>query len=90
MKTHKTVQSWTTDGDIMKSRDLYENTELLLHIFQSLALLEVVHAAVGLVRSNPVLTFLQVLSRLLVVWVINYNFKDVMLFFISNSKLYFN
>ena len=58
----------------MVSRNLYSNVETYLLIFQTAALLEVLHAAVGLVRSNPVLVFLQVLSRLLVVWLIAYPF----------------
>lgn len=37
-------------------------------IFQTLALLEVVHCLVGLVASNAFLTLIQILSRLMVVW----------------------
>ncbi|KAH7970824.1 hypothetical protein HPB49_015822 [Dermacentor silvarum] len=37
-------------------------------IFQTLALLEVVHCLVGLVSSNAFLTLIQILSRLMVVW----------------------
>ena len=45
------------------AKNLYKNVEFFLQIFQTAALLEVLHAAVGLVRSNAVLVFLQVLSR---------------------------
>jgi len=55
---------------------VYLNTEFFLHIFQTAALLEVVHAAVGMVRSNPILTLLQVLSRLLVVWIVMFFFEE--------------
>ena len=40
-------------------------------VFQSLMLLEVVHAAIGLVKASPFLTLLQVGSRLMVVWFLN-------------------
>jgi len=46
---------------------LYDGVKVLLSIFQTLALLEIVHAATGLVRSNPVLTGFQVLSRVYIV-----------------------
>jgi len=36
-------------------------------IFQNAAVLEIMHAAVGLVRSNPIITTFQVLSRVMVV-----------------------
>jgi len=39
-----------------------------LKIFQTLAILEVVHSAIGLVRSPPVVTAVQVSSRLFLVW----------------------
>lgn len=51
---------------------LYDEVELLLNLFQTLALLEIVHAATGLVRSNPVLTGFQVFSRIFMVWGIIY------------------
>lgn len=41
---------------------------LALQITQSLAILEVVHAAVGLVRSPVFTTAQQVASRIFVVW----------------------
>ena len=72
--TQKTIVTWKTNADVMVSRNLYANVETYLLIFQTAALLEVFHAAVGLVRSNPVLVFLQVLSRLLVVWAVAYPF----------------
>ena len=70
----KTIASWKTNADVMLSRNIYSNVETVLLVFQSAALLEVAHAAIGLVRSNPVLTLLQVLSRLLVVWLVAYVF----------------
>lgn len=49
-------------------RSLYNLVELPLQIFQTAALLEIFHAAIGLVKSNPVITGLQVFSRVFVVW----------------------
>jgi very-long-chain (3R)-3-hydroxyacyl-CoA dehydratase len=67
--------TWKSNYDLLKSKNLYHNVEFFLLIFQTAAVLEVVHAAVGLVRSNPVLVLLQVLSRLIVVWLIMYVFE---------------
>jgi len=43
---------------------------------QTLALLEVLHAALGLVRANPGTTAMQVASRLLLVWGVVYAFGE--------------
>jgi very-long-chain (3R)-3-hydroxyacyl-CoA dehydratase len=48
--------------------DLYSYVKTLLNVFQTLALLEIVHAATGIVRSNVVLTAFQVMSRVFLVW----------------------
>ncbi|XP_076179655.1 3-hydroxyacyl-CoA dehydratase 1 [Ptiloglossa arizonensis] len=47
--------------------DLWQSVKWPVIIFQHAALLEVVHAALGLVKSNPALTGFQVLSRVAVV-----------------------
>ena len=65
----------------MSAKNLYNNVEFLLQVFQTLALLEVVHAAIGLVKSNPMLVLFQVLSRLLVVWAVTYLFVPVIFFY---------
>uniref|UniRef100_A0A915DBZ5 Very-long-chain (3R)-3-hydroxyacyl-CoA dehydratase n=1 Tax=Ditylenchus dipsaci TaxID=166011 RepID=A0A915DBZ5_9BILA len=49
---------------------LYENVEWELQIFQTAAILEIVHTAVGLVRSPLGTTITQVFSRVTVVWLI--------------------
>ena len=46
---------------------------------QTIALLEVVHAAVGLVRASPITTAMQVASRILVVWVVLEMFPQIVL-----------
>lgn len=68
--THKSLLAFKTSDDLLRSRDLYKNVGFWLKLFQSLAVLEVLHAALKLVRSNPLLTGLQVLSRVAVVWAI--------------------
>ena len=39
---------------------VYKRVEVALKLSQSLAVLEIVHAALGLVRSSPLTTFIQV------------------------------
>merc|ERR1711871_281434 len=48
----------------------------LLMIFQTGALLEVFHAMFGIVRSNVMTTFMQVMSRIYIVWGVNYLSPD--------------
>lgn len=47
---------------------LWESTSSVLKIFQSLAILEVVHAAIGLVPSSVAMVLPQVTSRLVILW----------------------
>ena len=47
---------------------LLEALQSLLAFTQTLALLEVVHSLVGLVRASPITTAMQVASRILLVW----------------------
>lgn len=58
------------DNDDDDSHRLYEAVALPLKVFQTAAVLEIVHAAVGLVRSNPLLTAFQVFSRVFVTWAV--------------------
>ena len=53
-----------------KHADLYTKVELVLKVFQTAAVLEIAHAALGLVRSSPVLTGFQVFSRVFVTWAV--------------------
>ncbi|CAH1183756.1 unnamed protein product [Phaedon cochleariae] len=48
-------------------RSLYDTVKCTVAVFQNAAVLEVVHAATGLVRSDPIITAFQVASRVLVV-----------------------
>lgn len=58
--------------------DLYH--ELLFPLLagtQSLAVLEIVHAATGLVRASPVTTAIQVIGKNLVVWTVMAAFPEI-------------
>ncbi|XP_024936405.1 very-long-chain (3R)-3-hydroxyacyl-CoA dehydratase 2 [Cephus cinctus] len=46
---------------------LWDTVKYSLIIFQNAAVLEIIHAATGLVPSNPVITMIQVFSRVMVV-----------------------
>lgn len=48
--------------------EIYDALFTFLRNTQTLALLEVVHAVLGLVRASPVTTAMQVASRLMLVW----------------------
>ncbi|ORC90444.1 protein tyrosine phosphatase [Trypanosoma theileri] len=61
----KVLKHLLSGGDV---RDVYPLISKLLVIFQSGAMMEVLHAMLGLVNSSVSTTFLQVLSRVLVVY----------------------
>jgi len=54
--------------DTKTSTGVYDEISKTLVVFQTLAILEIVHVAIKLVRSNPLFTFMQVFSRLYVLW----------------------
>merc|ERR1712243_132719 len=56
-------------GDVSS---LYKSTSTTLQIFQTGALLEILHAGLGLVRSSVQVTVQQVWSRVYVTWLILY------------------
>ncbi|CAD5230291.1 unnamed protein product [Bursaphelenchus okinawaensis] len=51
---------------------LYENVEWELQVFQTAAVMEIIHSLVGLVRSPVMTTVTQVFSRVFVLWAIMY------------------
>ncbi|KAK2182685.1 hypothetical protein NP493_338g01016 [Ridgeia piscesae] len=57
-------------------KGLYAVVAFKLNIFQLGALLEIIHAAVGLVKSNPVLTGVQVMSRVMLL-LVAYSVQEV-------------
>lgn len=56
---------------------LYSSVEKPLQVFQSAAILEVLHCAIGLVPSSVVLTAFQVASRLFLTWAIAYSVPQI-------------
>lgn len=56
-----------TNGDYA---GVYRAVELPLQIFQTAAILEVVHTMIGIVPSSTVVTFVQVQSRLVGLWAV--------------------
>ncbi|EDV23504.1 Very-long-chain (3R)-3-hydroxyacyl-CoA dehydratase 2 [Trichoplax sp. H2] len=55
----------------------YKEIHQILKIFQSAAILEVFHCAIGLVRANVVLTAFQVASRLIIYWGVILSVKEI-------------
>ncbi|CAI9721039.1 Hypothetical predicted protein [Octopus vulgaris] len=53
---------------ISSTKGLYTSLGPMVKIFQTGAVLEVLHVAIGIVKSNLRMTFFQVFSRLFVVW----------------------
>jgi len=66
---YQMVSHFVHGGD---SSSLYSSTSLTLQIFQTGAVLEILHAALGLVRSSVQVTLQQVFSRVYVTWAILY------------------
>ncbi|CAI8005603.1 Very-long-chain (3R)-3-hydroxyacyl-CoA dehydratase 2 [Geodia barretti] len=60
--------SWRSDGIPTSVPGLYDDLRLPLRVFQTAACLEVVHVAVGIVRSALFTTFIQVFSRIFMLW----------------------
>lgn len=54
--------------------DVYATVEFPLQVFQTAALLEVIHAAIGIVYSPVMTTLMQVTSRVFLVWGITFLF----------------
>ncbi|KAF2252008.1 PTPLA-domain-containing protein [Trematosphaeria pertusa] len=62
--------------DGLESGKVYEGTEKVCRLTQSLAGLEVLHSVLGIVRAPLLTTLMQVASRFLLVWGIAYNFPQ--------------
>jgi len=58
------------------SVNTYNDCCHVLRVFQTVAYLEVVHNILGIVKSNPVLTFAQVTSRVVIACVVTDNFQN--------------
>ncbi|XP_029110833.1 very-long-chain (3R)-3-hydroxyacyl-CoA dehydratase 1 [Scleropages formosus] len=58
-------------------KGLYRNISKTLKFFQTFALLEVVHCAVGLVRTSVIVTGVQVSSRIFMVWFVTNSIRQI-------------
>ncbi|OXB67689.1 hypothetical protein ASZ78_015221 [Callipepla squamata] len=58
-------------------RGLFRSVQKILKFFQTFALLEVVHCAVGIVHTSVLVTGVQVSSRIFMVWFIAHSIKQV-------------
>ncbi|KAM6281709.1 very-long-chain (3R)-3-hydroxyacyl-CoA dehydratase 1 isoform 1-T1 [Porphyrio hochstetteri] len=58
-------------------RGLFRSVQKTLKFFQTFALLEVVHCAVGIVRTSVLVTGVQVSSRIFMVWFIAHSIKQI-------------
>lgn len=67
---------FSPSGDTPVHAGLYDSVQLPLKIFQTAAVIEIIHAAVGLVKSNPVITGLQIFSRVFILWAILHSFVE--------------
>eukprot|EP01071_Lankesteria_metandrocarpae_P015154 Lankesteria_metandrocarpae@DN9383_c0_g1_i1.p1 len=63
----RSIEYYTTTG---VHSDFYSAVQCSVQIAQTLAVLEIVHAATGLVRSSPITGAMQVLSRVHMVWIV--------------------
>ncbi|TRX98395.1 hypothetical protein FHL15_000469 [Xylaria flabelliformis] len=71
--TYLTARVLTADDVTSHSNELLTNVTVL----QTAAAIEVVHAVLGLVRSSPATTALQVGGRNLVIWTVMRRFPDL-------------
>ncbi|KAJ8419191.1 hypothetical protein AAFF_G00006900 [Aldrovandia affinis] len=56
---------------------LYRSISRTLKFFQTVALIEVIHCAVGMVRTSVIVTGVQVCSRIFMVWFITNSIKQI-------------
>ncbi|MEQ2230890.1 Very-long-chain (3R)-3-hydroxyacyl-CoA dehydratase 1, partial [Ilyodon furcidens] len=58
-------------------KGLYRSIARTLKFFQTFALVEVVHCAVGIVRTSVIVTGVQVCSRIYMVWFITSSIRQI-------------
>ncbi|CAB3995495.1 Hypothetical predicted protein [Paramuricea clavata] len=59
------------------SKGLFAKVEVILKLFQTAAILEIIHCAIGIVPSSAFTTAMQVFSRLCTVWLFTVPDKEV-------------
>lgn len=68
VETVKRVLTYRSFYDLGECHGLWKAIEVPLKICQTAAFLEVFHAMFGLVRSNPMIVLIQIVSRVFLVW----------------------
>ncbi|KAI1889138.1 hypothetical protein AGOR_G00175980 [Albula goreensis] len=58
-------------------KGLYKSIARTLKFFQTVALVEVIHCAVGMVRTSVIVTGVQVCSRIFMVWFVTNSIKQI-------------
>ncbi|XP_059828146.1 very-long-chain (3R)-3-hydroxyacyl-CoA dehydratase 1 [Hemitrygon akajei] len=58
-------------------KGLYRNIQKTLKFFQTFALLEIVHCGIGIVRTSVLVTGVQVLSRIFMVWLVVHSIRPI-------------
>ncbi|XP_069770350.1 very-long-chain (3R)-3-hydroxyacyl-CoA dehydratase 1 isoform X1 [Narcine bancroftii] len=58
-------------------KGLYRNIQKTLKFFQTFALLEIVHCGIGIVRTSVLVTGVQVLSRIFIVWFVVHSIRPI-------------
>ncbi|XP_032871124.1 very-long-chain (3R)-3-hydroxyacyl-CoA dehydratase 1 [Amblyraja radiata] len=58
-------------------KGLYRNIQKSLKFFQTFALLEIVHCGIGIVRTSVLVTGVQVLSRIFMVWFVVHSIRPI-------------
>jgi len=59
------IREWSASKDL---KHIYRATEKSLFLFQTMAILEIIHPIVGLVKTSVITTMFQVSSRLFIIW----------------------
>lgn len=85
--TVKTALSWNSKEELFSSNNLYSTIRTPLKVLLASAGLEVIHAVLRIVPSNPAVVFPQVFIRFLVIWGVAENFASVQLKFRNFSSL---
>ena len=75
--TINTIITWKSKTDIYEAKNLYQSTKDPLKILLATSFLEIFHAVVKIVPSNPIIIFIQVFIRFMVVWGITDGFEEV-------------
>uniref|UniRef100_UPI00398E8A47 very-long-chain (3R)-3-hydroxyacyl-CoA dehydratase 1 isoform X2 n=1 Tax=Pristiophorus japonicus TaxID=55135 RepID=UPI00398E8A47 len=58
-------------------KGLYRNIQKTLKFFQTFALLEIIHCAAGIVRTSVLVTGVQVMSRIFMVWFVVHSIRPI-------------